>query len=82
MKSFEITTPALQSAMRKFEAATDGTLENDVARTHVAAGSGIVRAVAEELKVRLAMPKIAAAEAKLIEQQAAQPQPQIAQATA
>lgn len=79
MKPFEITTPALQSAMRKFEAATDGTLETSVARNHVAAASGIVRAVGQELQVRLAAPRLAAQEAKLIEQ--SQP-PQITQAAA
>lgn len=67
MKPFEITTPVLLRAMENFEAATDGTVEHQEAMRHIAAGRGLVSVVGQELKVRLAAPRIAAAEAKLIE---------------
>ena len=71
MKHFEITTPLLAEAADAFRnvivGCTDGTMEKDDARNITAAGNGVVRAVGTELKVRLAMPKIAASEAKMIE---------------
>lgn len=67
MKPFEITTPALVKAMQNFETATGGTLDTREAAQAIAAGNGIVKAVGQELKVRLAMPKLAAIEAKTIE---------------
>ena len=67
MKTFEITTPELRRAVENFDAATAGNVDGTEARVLVAAGNGRVRTVGQELKVRLAMPKIAAIEAKLIE---------------
>jgi len=71
MKRFEIQTPALQEASDAFRnviaGRQDGGMERDEARDIVAAGNGVVRAVGQELKVRLAMPRIAAAEAKMID---------------
>ncbi len=68
MKTFEITTPALRQAMANFSAATEGAMEHQEALRAISAGNGMVRAVGQELRVRLALPRILAAEAKLIEQ--------------
>jgi len=71
MKTFEITTPSLKEAEAAFRGVIagrqTGAMEHDEARDIVSAGNGVVRAVGQELKVRLAMPKIAAMEAKMIE---------------
>lgn len=71
MKTFEITTPALREATDAFRGVISGrqsgAMEKDEARDITAAAGGVVRAVGQELKVRLAMPKIAAMEAKMIE---------------
>lgn len=71
MKSFEITTPGLKEAAETFSAvikgAGDGTLEKEQARNMIAAGNGITRTHATELSIRLAMPKLLAMEAKMIE---------------
>jgi len=71
MKEFEIKTPILKEAADAFRnvvsGRTSGAMEGDIARDIVAAGNGIVKTVGTELKVRLAMPKIAAMEAKVIE---------------
>lgn len=71
MKTFEITTPALKTVSDALLGVIDGrkvgTMEKEEARDIVAAGNGVIRAVGQELKVRLAMPKLAAMEAKMIE---------------
>lgn len=83
MKTFEIQTPALQEASDALRNVIAGrqnnTMEREEARDIVAASNGVVRTVGQELKVRLAMPKIAAAEAKLIEQEQKQDQTRIGQ---
>lgn len=75
MKPFEITTPSLIEANEAFRKVIDGrqsgAMESDEARDIVAAGNGVVRTIGQELKVRLAMPKIAALEARMIEEPAA-----------
>lgn len=74
MKTFEIQTPALREATDAFRGVIagrqSGTMEKDEARDITAAGNGVVKAIGQELKVRLAMPKIAAMEAKMIEGEA------------
>lgn len=79
MKPFEITTPALQiaadAASAVIEGRKAGTMEKDEARDIVAAANATTRAVGTELQVRLAMPKIAAMEAKMVP--AAEDTPQI-----
>lgn len=65
MKQFEVKTPILKESIDIFRKAIDGTLDNSEARTHVAAGNGVVRAVGQELKVRLAMPRIQKIDASL-----------------
>ena len=67
MKTFEITTPVLNESIALFRRATDGTMDTKEAANHIAAGNGITKAVGQELKVRLAMPRLAAMEAKMIE---------------
>lgn len=71
MKVFEITTPALREVTDAFRGVITGrqagTMERDEARDIVAASNGVVKAIGQELKVRLSMPKIAAIEAKMIE---------------
>lgn len=71
MKTFEILTPALKTVTDALSGVIAdrkaGTMEKDEARDIVAAGNGVIRAVGQELKVRLAMPKLAALEAKLVE---------------
>lgn len=68
MKQFEIQTPILKESIDLFRKATNGTLDNNEARTHVAAGNGIVRIVGQELKVRLALPRIEKIESALSDQ--------------
>lgn len=69
MKTFEITTPALKTVTDALTSViTDrqsGAMEKDEARDIVSAGNGVIRAVGQELKVRLAMPKLIAMEAKM-----------------
>lgn len=69
MKTFEITTPALKTVTDALTGViTDrqsGAMEKDEARDIVSAGNGVIRAVGQELKVRLAMPKLIAMEAKM-----------------
>lgn len=71
MKTFEIVTPALREVTDAFRdviaGRRSGTLEKDEARDIVSAGNSVVRAIGQELKVRLAMPKLAAIEAKMVE---------------
>lgn len=74
MKTFEITTPALKETVTALQGVIsgrqDGSIEKDEARDIIGAGNGVIRAVGQELKVRLAMPKLAAMEAKMIEAEA------------
>jgi hypothetical protein len=76
MRPFEIQTPALRSVVESANAVrsglSSGTMEKDVASGINKADANTVRAVGEELKVRLAMPKLAAMEAKMIEASAQQ----------
>lgn len=69
MKTFEITTPALKTVTDALTSViTDrqsSAMEKDEARDIVSAGNGVIRAVGQELKVRLAMPKLIAMEAKM-----------------
>jgi len=62
MKPFEIQTPALIKAMNAFdhviESTKSGALENANGRNIINAGKGAVQAVGQELKVRLAAPKL------------------------
>lgn len=71
MKTFEIQTPLLKKAATAFgevmEGRKAGTMERDEGRDIVAAGNGIVRTIGQELKVRLALPKLNAIEAKMAE---------------
>lgn len=72
MKTFEVQTPALRKAMESavdvIDGCSDGSLENDRARNMIAASNSITRAVGQELQVRLAAPRLAAIEAKQVEQ--------------
>jgi len=74
MKTFEIQTPALKDAMDAFRnvisGRQSGAIEKDEARDIVAASNGVVKTVGQELRVRLAMPKLTAMESKMIEGQA------------
>lgn len=69
MKTFEIKTPALKIVTDALTGVIadrqSGAMEKDEARDIVAAGNGVIRAVGQELKVRLAMPKLVALEAKM-----------------
>lgn len=71
MKQFEVVTPALQDAVeacrRVIAGREEGTMEKEEGRDLISAANGITRAVGQELNVRLAMPKLAALEAKAIE---------------
>ena len=71
MKTFEIQTPALRDTVSALQDVISGrkggVVEKDEARDIISAGNGVIRAVGQELKVRLAMPKLAAMEAKMIE---------------
>lgn len=71
MKAFEITTPALKTVTDALTGVIasrqTGAMEKEEARDIISAGKGVISAVGQELKVRLAMPKIAAMEAKMIE---------------
>lgn len=84
MKPFEITTPVLKQASDAALAVIDGrmkgTMEKDEARDIIAGVNATTRTVGEELKVRLAMPKLAAMEARMID--AAEAAPQIEKAAA
>lgn len=75
--NFDIQTPALKTAMDAFEHVIGqtkvGAIESVNAKNMVQAGSGIVSAVGQELKVRLAAPKLAAADAAMIRAQASGP---------
>ncbi len=81
MKTFEITHPALKiasdAAIAVISGRQSGAMEKDEARDIIAGANAITRSVGQELQVRLAMPKIAAMEAKMIE---AEQQPKIAAA--
>lgn len=70
MKSFEITTPALKDAVTACRDVLSGLVEGNEAKNRIGAANATISAVGQELKVRLAMPKLAAAEAKLIEAEA------------
>lgn len=76
MKTFEITTPALktatEAALAVIAGRQNGTMEKDEARDVIAGVNAVTRGVGQELQVRLAMPKLAAVEAKLIENAAKQ----------
>jgi hypothetical protein len=78
MKTFEITTPALKTVTEALtgviSARQTGAMEKDEARDITNASKGVISAVGQELKVRLAMPKLAAMEAKMIEAGADQQQ--------
>lgn len=71
MRQFEIQTPDLRHAIEAcrgvISGRQEGTMERDEARDITAAARGIISAVGQELKVRTAMPKIAAMEARMIE---------------
>jgi hypothetical protein len=64
---FKVQTPALVTAMGAFEHVIDqtkaGTIVAENGRNIVNAGKGIVQTVGQELKVRLAMPKLSELEA-------------------
>lgn len=77
MQPFEITTPALKHAISACGDVLNGVVEGGEAKNRIGAANAIISAVGTELKVRLAAPKIAAMEAKLIEGQG-QKQQQIA----
>ncbi|HXF53359.1 MAG TPA: hypothetical protein VNK52_04475 [Hyphomicrobiaceae bacterium] len=70
MKSFEVRTPVLCEAVEALRAVIagrqDGSMEGTQARDIVAAANGLIRAVGQDLRVRLAEPRLAAQEAKLI----------------
>lgn len=71
MKTFEINTPILKTVTDALTGVIHGReaglMEKDEARDIVAASNGVTRAVGQELQVRLAMPKLAAIDAKLSE---------------
>lgn len=71
MKQFEIRTPALkaasEAALNVIAKRPSGEMDHDEARDLVASANAISRAVATELQVRIAMPKLTAIEAKQIE---------------
>lgn len=67
MKVFEIRTPALREAVDSCRDVLNGVVTGSDANERVRAANATINAVDKELKVRLAMPKIAAAEAKMIE---------------
>lgn len=75
MKTFEIQTPALKRAADEAIAVIDGrkngTMEKDEAQDVLVGSNRLIQAVGQELKVRLAMPKLAAMEAKMIEAESA-----------
>ncbi len=68
MQPFEIRTPALVKAMNAFDHVVETTKAGSMpaadGRNIVNAGKGMVQAVGNELKVRLAQPKLAEAEKK------------------
>ena len=67
MKTFEVTTPALRDAVAACKDVLTGVVEGQEARNRIGAANATISAVGQELKVRLAMPKLAAMEAKMIE---------------
>lgn len=72
MKTFEVTTPALktcvEASLAVINGRRDGSMERDEARDVIGAVNATTRAVGQELQVRLAMPRLAAIEAKVVEQ--------------
>lgn len=71
MKPFEITTPALKvatdAALTVIQNRQNGSMDKEEARDVIAGVNAVVRSVGQELQVRLAMPKIAATEARMID---------------
>lgn len=70
MKPFEITTPALRDAVGACRDVLTGLVEGAEAKNRIGAANATIAAVGQEIKVRIAMPRIAAAEARLVESSA------------
>ena len=67
MRTFEITTPALLAAVDACNNVLTGAIDGPEAGHVIGASNATVKAVNAELAVRLAAPKLAAIEAKLVE---------------
>lgn len=71
--TFQIKTPLLQRSVDLIESAMagiqDGSVEGRTAGLMISGARGLQSAVAGDIKVRIAAPRILAQEAKLVEQE-------------